>query len=52
MQIRTANKKIHAQALEQKLKPLGLRVRLATGALEGEERAIFFQQVDPMLPVA
>ena len=34
------------QALEQKLKPLGLRVRLATGALEGEERAIFFQQVE------
>ena len=34
------------QALEQKLKPLGLRVRLATGALEGEERAIFFQQAE------
>ena len=34
------------QALEQKLKPLGLRVRLAPRALEGEERAIFFQQVE------
>lgn len=33
------------QALEKKLKPLGLRVRLGTGALEGEERAGFFQQV-------
>ncbi len=33
------------QALEKKLKPLGLRVRLGTGALEGEERAAFFQQV-------
>ena len=33
------------QALEKKLKPLGLKVRLGTGALEGEERASFFQQV-------
>lgn len=33
------------QALEKKLKPLGLQVRLGTGALEGEERAAFFQQV-------
>jgi len=33
------------QALEKKLSPLGLRVRLGTGALEGEERASFFQQV-------
>lgn len=33
------------QALEKKLKPLGLQVRLGTGALEGEERAAFFQQI-------
>lgn len=33
------------QALEKKLQSLGLTVRLGTGALEGEERAAFFQQV-------
>ena len=33
------------QALEKKLKPPGRKVRLGTGALEGEERASFFQQV-------
>ena len=33
------------QSLEKKLKPLGLQVCLATGALEGEERAAFFQRV-------
>lgn len=33
------------QSLEKKLKPLGLQVRLGTGALEGEERAAFFQQI-------
>lgn len=33
------------QSLEKKLKPLGLQVCLATGALEGEERASFFQRV-------
>lgn len=33
------------QSLQKKLKPLGLQVRLGTGALEGEERAAFFQQV-------
>ena len=33
------------QALDKKLSPLGLQVRLGTGALEGEERASFFQQM-------
>jgi len=33
------------QSLTKKLKPLGLQVRLGTGALEGEERATFFQQL-------
>ena len=33
------------QSLEKKLEPLGLTVRLGTGALEGEERAAFFQQM-------
>ncbi len=33
------------QSLQKKLKPLGLEICLATGALEGEERAAFFQKV-------
>lgn len=33
------------QSLKRKLEPLGLQVQIATGALEGEERAAFFQQV-------
>jgi single-stranded-DNA-specific exonuclease len=33
------------QSLQKKLQPLGLEVCLATGALEGEERAAFFKRV-------